>query len=48
MFHTRANNSKPIQITVKLNGIDAVMEVDTGATLSVISDQTYHAMFTTI
>ena len=48
MFHTRANNSKPIQVTVKLNGIDAAMEVDTGATLSVISEQTYNSMFTTI
>ena len=48
MFHTRATNSKPIQVTVKLNGIDAAMEVDTGATLSVISEQTYKSMFTTI
>ena len=48
MFHTRANNSKPIQVTVNLNGIDAAMEVDIGATLSVISEQTYNSMFTTI
>ena len=47
MFHTRANNSKPIQVTVKLNGIDAIMEVDTGATLSVISEQTYKTPFNT-
>ena len=47
MFHTRANNSQPIQVTVKLNGIDATMEVDTGATLSVISEQTYKTLFTT-
>ena len=38
LFHTKANNSKPIQVTVKLNGNDAIMEVDTGATLSVISE----------
>ena len=47
MFHTRANNSQPIQVTVKLNGIDATMEVDTGAALSVISEQTYKTLFTT-
>ena len=47
MFHTRANNSQPIQVTVKLNGIDTSMEVDTGATLSVISEQTYKTLFTT-
>ena len=29
MLHTRANNSKPIQVAVKLNGINAAMEVDT-------------------
>ena len=47
MFHTRANNSKPIQVTVTLNGIDAIMEVDTGATLSVISEQTFKTLFNT-
>ena len=48
MFHTRASSSQPIQVTVKLNGIDATMEVDTGATLSIISEQTYKTLFTPV
>lgn len=47
MFHTRANNSQPIQVTVTLNRIDATMEVDTRATLSVISEQTFKTLFNT-
>ena len=35
-------------MTVKLNGIDATMEVDTGDTLSIISEQTYKTLFTTV
>ena len=48
MFHTRASSSQPIQVTVKVNGIDAAMEVDTGATLSIISEQTYKTLFITV
>ena len=48
MFHTKASSSQPIQVTVKQNGIDATMEVDTGATFSIISEQTYKTLFTTV
>ena len=35
---------KPIVITVNVNGTDILMEVDTGASLSVISEQTFKAI----
>ena len=39
------NTSVLILVTLKVNGIDLEMELDTGATLSVISEQTYHKLF---
>ena len=42
LFHTQSSNrSPPILITLKVNGADLTMELDTGATLSLISEQTY-------
>ena len=35
---------KPIVITVNVNGTDILMEVDTGASLSIISEQTFRAI----
>ena len=35
----------PILVTVNLNSVDHAMEVDTGATLSVISNQTYNTLW---
>lgn len=37
--------SHPIVVTVSLNNKPHTMEVDTGATLSVISDKTYHTLW---
>ena len=42
MFPVRSNKYPPIYITVWLNHVPTVMEVDTGATLSVMSEETYH------
>ena len=35
---------KPIVITVNVNGTDILIEVDTGASLSIISEQTFWAI----
>ena len=46
LFHTQSSNrSPPILITLKVNGADLTMELDTGATLSLISENTYKKIF---
>ena len=35
---------KPIVIIVNVNGTDILMEVDTGASVSIISEQTFQAI----
>ena len=46
MFHTQGQSSaEPIQVTLAVNGVNMTMELDTGATLSVISEETYHKLF---
>jgi len=35
----------PMMVTVSLNGLEIEMEVDTGASLSVISETTYHNLW---
>ena len=46
LFHTQSSNhSPPILITLKVNGADLTMELDTWATLSLISEQTYKKIF---
>jgi len=48
LSHTQGSScSSPIFITVKLNGVDLTMELDTGATLSLISERTYKDLFPT-
>ena len=45
MFPVRSMKHPPIYATVRLNHVPVVMEVDTGVTLSVISEKTYHQMW---
>ena len=35
---------KPLVITVNLNGVDVSMELDTGASLSIISEETFRSI----
>jgi len=35
----------PILVCLKLNGKGITMELDTGATLSIVSEKTYHSLF---
>jgi len=46
LFHTQGFNCfSQILITVKVNGVDLTMELDTGVTLSLISERTYKDLF---
>ena len=45
MFHSTCGDTKPYVVNLQVNGIDLVMEVDTGAALSVISEQTYNNLW---
>ena len=41
LFNMNSNRVKPIQVTVNINGADITMEVDTGASVSIISEAAY-------
>ena len=45
LFHTTTGRPRPIEVSVTLSNVDTVMEVDTGATLSVMSDETYKRLW---
>ena len=45
MFHLPTPRSDPLAVKVSLNGVPVEMEVDTGATLSIISKATYHKLW---
>ena len=46
LFHTQGQNSPaPILVTLEVNGVNLIMELDTGATLSIISEETYRKLF---
>jgi len=45
LYHTQGHGTTPpILVCLKLNGKDIIMELDTGATLSIVSEQTYHSL----
>ncbi len=39
------HKSPPLEVTLKVNSTDLVMEIDTGASLSIISELYYHKKF---
>ena len=43
MFNLSGTQGKPYFVNVQLNNCDLEMEVDTGASLSIMSEQTYHS-----
>ena len=45
LYHTTAGRPRPTEVSVTLNMAETVMEVDTGATLSVMSDGTYNRLW---
>ena len=45
MFHLPTPHSDPLAVKVSLNGVRVEMEVDTRATLSIISKATYHELW---
>ena len=36
--------TKPIRVTVSLNGVEVIIEVNTGATVSILSESTYNQL----
>ena len=45
LFNVTTNACKPLQVTVKVNNIDLTMEVDTGASMSLISNATFQKLW---
>ena len=47
MFNIQAKRSKPLLVTLQLNQQTLSMELDTGASLSIINDKTYKSLWST-
>ena len=47
LFNLQETRSKPLVVTVKLNNSTAHMELDTGASLSIISEKTFCSLWST-
>ena len=45
MYALRSRANHPIEVTVTLNGVETTMEVDTGASRSIISEATYQKLW---
>ena len=45
LYYSTTERPQPIQVTVSLNGVETQMELDTGATLSVMSTRTYNSLW---
>ena len=45
MFNLSGTQGKPYFVNVQLNNCDLEMEIDTGASLSIMSEQTYHSLW---
>ena len=46
MFNIRGTQGQPYRVTVQLNNRNLEMEIDTGVSLSIISDKTYQSLWT--
>ncbi|ETW98899.1 MAG: hypothetical protein ETSY2_42010 [Candidatus Entotheonella gemina] len=44
MWHVSTGSSKPLQVTLNANGNRLVMEIDTGASVSVVSEETFNTI----
>ena len=44
MYKTTATPLKPLLVTVSINNASLEMEVDTGASVSIISEETYNRL----
>ena len=42
MYHVRSPSSRPLQVTITANGKPLLMEVDTGVSVSIVSEETYN------
>ncbi|XP_043245742.1 uncharacterized protein LOC122393604 isoform X2 [Amphibalanus amphitrite] len=48
VIHAVSNKKKPATVTVGIEGVDVVMELDTGASCSIINESTYKQLESTI
>ena len=44
LLNVTSERAKPIRVTVSLNGVEVVMEVNTGAAVSILSESTYNQL----
>ena len=44
-MYQASTNSAPIQVILEINHVDVPMEIDTGATLSIISEHSYNILW---
>ena len=44
LLNVTSERAKPIRVTVTLNGVKVIMEFDTGAALSILSEPTYNQL----
>ena len=44
MFTIGTHSSKPIKVAVQINDLPLIMELDTGADVSIVSEKTYHTL----
>ena len=44
LLNVTSERVKPIRVTVSLNGVDVVMEVNTGAAMLILTESTYNQL----
>lgn len=45
LFHLKSGSSKPLQVKVVVNGKELAMEIDTGASVSLLSEDTFNRLW---
>ena len=48
LYHDKASSDKPLEVDLQLEGKPLRMEVDTGAAVSLVSEETYRSLFPTV
>ena len=48
LYHDKASSDKPLEVDLQLEGKPLQMEVDTGAAVSLVSEETYRSLFPTV
>ena len=48
LYHDKLSSDKPLEVDLQLEGKPLRMEVDTGAAVSLVSEETYRSLFPTV